>query len=110
MLALKAAKSRDSLVNFTVLLHDIGKTKTNPDLWPSHRGHDKLGAELIKKISRRIKAPAAYADFAQTKPTSKRSIIINNTIFFLYVLISSLPTVCNRTIQHMKAILQKLAL
>lgn len=64
MLALKAAQSSDSLVNFTVLLHDIGKTRTNPDLWPSHRGHDKLGAELIKKIARRLKAPASYAEFA----------------------------------------------
>ncbi len=64
MLALKAAQTGDSFVNFTILLHDIGKTQTNPELWPSHRGHDTLGAELIKKIARRIKAPADYAEFA----------------------------------------------
>lgn len=69
LLALKAARSSDSLVNFTVLLHDIGKTKTNPDLWPTHRGHDKLGAELIKKIAHRLKAPTAYAEFASFTAT-----------------------------------------
>lgn len=64
MLALKAAKSNDSVINFTVLLHDIGKTETAPELWPSHRGHDTLGVELIRKISRRLKVPNMYADFA----------------------------------------------
>ncbi|MCM1323419.1 MAG: multifunctional CCA tRNA nucleotidyl transferase/2'3'-cyclic phosphodiesterase/2'nucleotidase/phosphatase [Acetobacter sp.] len=64
MLALKAAQSSDAVVNFTVLLHDIGKTQTNPECWPSHRGHDKLGAELIMKIATRLKTPTFYAEFA----------------------------------------------
>lgn len=64
MLALKAAKSLSPMVNFTVLLHDIGKIKTNPELWPSHRGHDELGAGLIKKLARRMKVPNDYIDFA----------------------------------------------
>lgn len=65
MLALKAAKSSDSIVNFTVLLHDIGKTQTNPELWPSHRGHDELGGKLIRKLGHRLKVPNAYIDFAR---------------------------------------------
>lgn len=64
MLALKASKSNDPLVNFTVLLHDVGKTQTDQTHWPSHKGHDKLGEKLIKKICQRIKAPDLYADFA----------------------------------------------
>lgn len=63
-LAIKAAQSDDPIVNFTVLLHDVGKTETNPDLWPSHRGHDKLGEHLVKKISHRLKAPEMYTAFA----------------------------------------------
>ncbi len=64
MLALKAAQTTDRLVNFTVLLHDVGKTLTDPARWPSHRGHDKLGEPLVREISRRLRAPSAYADFA----------------------------------------------
>lgn len=64
MLALKAAQTTDPIVNFTVLLHDVGKTLTDPARWPSHRGHDKLGEPLVKAISNRLKAPNAYADFA----------------------------------------------
>ncbi len=63
-LAVKAAQSNDPLINFTVLLHDVGKTLTNPEFWPSHRGHDKLGEPLVKKIARRLKAPESYVTFA----------------------------------------------
>ncbi|MBO5441646.1 MAG: HD domain-containing protein [Alphaproteobacteria bacterium] len=64
LLALKAAQSTDSLINFTVLFHDIGKIKTNPAFWPSHHGHDRLGAELIKQIGQRVKFPKEYVAFA----------------------------------------------
>lgn len=64
LLALKAARSNDSFVNFTVLFHDIGKIKTDPSLWPSHRGHDAFGAELIKHIGQRTKFPKEYLAFA----------------------------------------------
>ncbi len=63
-LAVKAAQSNDPMVNFAVLLHDVGKARTNPDLWPSHRGHDKLGEPIVKEIGRRLKAPEAYTSFA----------------------------------------------
>lgn len=64
LLTLKAAKSNDSLVNFAALLHDIGKIKTDPKCWPSHRGHDKLGESIIKTIARRLKVPSTYMEFA----------------------------------------------
>lgn len=64
LLTLKAAQSKDSMVNFASLLHDIGKIKTDPECWPSHRGHDKLGADVVKAIGKRLKVPDAYTDFA----------------------------------------------
>ena len=64
LLTLKAAQSKDPMVNYAALLHDIGKIKTDKKCWPSHRGHDKLGADLIKEIGRRLKVPNAYTDFA----------------------------------------------
>ena len=64
LLTLKAANTTDSMVNYAALLHDIGKIKTDPKCWPSHRGHDKFGADIIKAIGNRLKIPTAYTDFA----------------------------------------------
>ena len=64
MLALKKAQSSDPIVNFTILFHDIGKGLTDKTLWPSHHHHDEYGAELIKTIGKRIKAPEKYIKFA----------------------------------------------
>jgi len=63
MLAIKAAKSSDAYINLAVLLHDVGKTKTDPALWPSHRGHPEFGAELVKNISSRLCVPKSYKEF-----------------------------------------------
>ena len=64
LLALKAANSDDAMVNFAVLMHDIGKIKTDPACWPSHRGHDEYGPEIIKNIGKRLRIPTAYIEFA----------------------------------------------
>lgn len=64
LLTLKAANSNDAMVNYAAMLHDIGKIKTDPKCWPSHRGHDKLGEDIIKDIGKRLKVPSAYTDFA----------------------------------------------
>lgn len=64
LLTLKAANTPDSMVNYAALLHDIGKTKTDPKCWPSHHGHDRLGKDIIQDIGKRLKIPAAYTDFA----------------------------------------------
>lgn len=64
LLTLKAAASDDALVNYAALMHDIGKTETDKACWPSHRGHEKLGADIIKKIGNRIRVPKAYTEFA----------------------------------------------
>ena len=64
MLALKATQSCDSLVNFAVLMHDIGKTKTNPENWPSHKGHNELGTNVLNEIAKRLNVPEKYKSFA----------------------------------------------
>jgi len=64
LLTLKAAQSSDSLINYAALLHDIGKIKTDPKCWPSHRGHDKLGVDVVKNIGKRLKIPTLYTEFA----------------------------------------------
>lgn len=64
ILALKAAQSSDPLVNFAILFHDIGKTKTDKKKWPSHHNHDKLGASLVKDIAKRLNAPSTYGEFS----------------------------------------------
>lgn len=65
MLALKSANSTDSLVNFAVLFHDIGKIATDKTHWPSHHFHDKLGVEIISKIAKRLRVPEKYSQFAK---------------------------------------------
>ena len=64
LLTLQAANSDDALVNYAALLHDIGKTKTDKACWPSHRGHDKLGVDIIKAIGKRLRVPKVYTEFA----------------------------------------------
>ena len=63
MLALKAAQSSDSVVNLTILLHDVGKTITNKEKWPSHHHHEELGIGVANKILTRLNATNIYKDF-----------------------------------------------
>ena len=63
MLALKFAHSTDAVVNLAILLHDIGKTKTNPANWPSHHHHEELGLDVANTILKRIGAPKLYKKF-----------------------------------------------
>ena len=64
LLTLKAASSEDAFINYAALMHDIGKIKTDSACWPSHRGHDKLGVDVIKTIGKRLRVPKIYTDFA----------------------------------------------
>jgi tRNA nucleotidyltransferase (CCA-adding enzyme) len=44
-------------VRFAALCHDLGKSLTCSEQWPSHRGHEKAGLPLIEKISSALKVP-----------------------------------------------------
>ena len=41
-------------VVFALLLHDLGKGLTSPDLLPSHVGHEKSGVSLVNKVCARL--------------------------------------------------------
>jgi tRNA nucleotidyltransferase (CCA-adding enzyme) len=51
-------------VRFAALCHDLGKGITSSELWPSHRGHEKSGLPLVKKICRELRVPTHYKNLA----------------------------------------------
>ena len=62
----QAAKlSQDPVVRFATLTHDLGKGVTPKEHWPSHRGHEKLGVELVKKLCTRLRVPKRYVSVAK---------------------------------------------
>lgn len=50
-------------LNLAALFHDVGKTVTPKEDYPHHKGHDVLGINLVKNISKRLKIPNEYRDF-----------------------------------------------
>jgi tRNA nucleotidyltransferase (CCA-adding enzyme) len=51
-------------VRFAALVHDLGKGLTDPALWPSHKGHEKLGLAPINALCERVKVPNDCRDLA----------------------------------------------
>lgn len=66
MLALAYAASRrvSTAVRFAVLMHDLGKARTPPALWPKHHGHEQAGVPLIEGLADRLKVPGSYRELA----------------------------------------------
>ena len=65
LLSVRAAGTKDAFVNFGTLLHDVGKGETDPQKWPSHKGHDVLGDKIIVTIAQRLHFPTSYTKFAR---------------------------------------------
>jgi tRNA nucleotidyltransferase (CCA-adding enzyme) len=60
-----AAGKRYSLpIRFAALMHDLGKGVTPSESWPSHHGHEGMGAALLEKICERLKVPGECRDLA----------------------------------------------
>jgi len=58
MVLRRASELSDKLsIRFAALCHDLGKSLTPPEQWPSHRGHEKSGLPLVKAICERIRVP-----------------------------------------------------
>jgi tRNA nucleotidyltransferase (CCA-adding enzyme) len=51
-------------VRFAALCHDLGKGITPSEQWPSHRGHEKSGLPLVKRICQQLKVPTHYKKLA----------------------------------------------
>ena len=65
VLAQAAKLSQDTRIRFAALTHDLGKGTTPAHQWPSHRGHEARGAELVVELCNRLKAPKSYRDLSQ---------------------------------------------
>ena len=59
-----ARLSKDPLVRFAALVHDLGKAVTPKNVLPSHRGHEKSGLPLIKQMCARLRIPRKYQSLA----------------------------------------------
>ncbi len=60
LLALEQAETLDGVSKFAVLMHDVGKIATPPEILPRHIGHDAAAAPIINRICKRLKAPNKY--------------------------------------------------
>lgn len=47
------------------LCHDLGKGMTPKENWPSHRGHEQLGADHIRQIAEQYRWPKRVADLSE---------------------------------------------
>jgi tRNA nucleotidyltransferase (CCA-adding enzyme) len=59
-----ALLTEDPTIRYAVLVHDVGKGVTDPEKWPSHAGHEKLGVDLLRTITTRLKVPNEYTQLA----------------------------------------------
>jgi tRNA nucleotidyltransferase (CCA-adding enzyme) len=55
----------DPTIRFAVLVHDVGKAKTDKELLPEHHGHEKIGVALVKDLCERLHVPRKYQDLAE---------------------------------------------
>lgn len=61
---LAASIGASARVVFALLLHDLGKALTPEAMLPSHIGHEKSGAPLVRDVCERLRVPGAYLDLA----------------------------------------------
>ena len=63
MVLQQAAKLSDSAeIRFAALVHDLGKGLTPEREWPKHRGHEKAGIKLVKRLAKRYKIPTRFKE------------------------------------------------
>ncbi|MCH8105312.1 MAG: multifunctional CCA addition/repair protein [Proteobacteria bacterium] len=54
----------DNETRFAVLMHDLGKATTPPDILPSHHGHERRSVKLVKRFCARWRAPKSHTELA----------------------------------------------
>ncbi len=90
--ALKFVSHESIMVQFAVLVHDIGKAFTPTEQLPSHKGHENRGINAIKEICKRLKIPNKIRDFAllSSMHHMKFHLIQDMRVGKLYDLVSNL--------------------
>lgn len=46
-------------IRLAALLHDLGKGLTEPQIWPSHHGHERKGLPVLEQFCHRLRVPNA---------------------------------------------------
>jgi tRNA nucleotidyltransferase (CCA-adding enzyme) len=66
LMALRAAVKLGGgvAVRFAVLMHDLGKATTPPDVLPSHHGHEDAGVALVESLCARLRVPNQLRELA----------------------------------------------
>jgi tRNA nucleotidyltransferase (CCA-adding enzyme) len=54
------AGRQEPLLPWMGLCHDLGKTATDPDILPSHHGHEVRGADMATQLGRRLRMPERW--------------------------------------------------
>lgn len=62
--ALKFVNKENTLIQFAVLMHDLGKGLTPKRIAPSHTAHEMRGIEAIKNVCKKLKVPNKIERFA----------------------------------------------
>ena len=62
VLKMAASITASTVVRFAALVHDLGKAATPKNSWPSHPGHEQLGATLIEALAQRLKVPNEHRE------------------------------------------------
>ena len=63
-LRLAAELGLSEQARFAVLVHDLGKALTPREHWPSHVGHEKLGAVAVRALCERLRVPVKHRELA----------------------------------------------
>jgi tRNA nucleotidyltransferase (CCA-adding enzyme) len=50
----------DPLRVYMGMVHDLGKAGTDPAMWPSHHGHERIGQNLAERLGTRLGLPLRY--------------------------------------------------
>lgn len=55
-----AKLTKDLMIRYSALVHDLGKGTTPKEIYPHHYGHEERGVELVRNLSNRIKVPTIW--------------------------------------------------
>jgi tRNA nucleotidyltransferase (CCA-adding enzyme) len=57
--------SDDPMIWFAALMHDLGKSFTDPKIWPKQHGHEELGVPYVEHVSNLLGVTPEWKEFAK---------------------------------------------